>query len=239
MKGVANSFFPYKTLIPLPKLHNALKLKHRSVPSKETETSSQSHRPRRGSSDRRSSCSVAARAVVHCYRCFVVAERVYLGYLLIFSGFVFVILQMATIYVVPVFNVGGNLVRNEAGVIVYEGGKVEKLEEIDIDHVNFGDLEKLLETLGFMSYKKMYWLDSTAFDFETGLNLLDGDDSICDMCQYIMGNIGASNEFHIYVQHSVDVPIPARAPDPAPAPPSMDTPELVIDLEESFDDDGY
>ncbi|MED6164592.1 hypothetical protein PIB30_091662 [Stylosanthes scabra] len=72
-------------------------------------------------------------------------------------------LQMATIYVVPVFNVAGNFVRNEAGVTVYEGGKVEKFEEMDIDHVNFGDLEKLLQTLGFMTYKRMFWLNAKCF----------------------------------------------------------------------------
>ncbi|MED6114259.1 hypothetical protein PIB30_078620, partial [Stylosanthes scabra] len=106
---------------------------------------------------------------------------------------------MATIYVVPVFNVGGYLVRNEAGDLVYAEGRVEKFEEMDIDHVNFGDLVKLYESLG--------------------------------------------NEFHIYVEHSIDVPIPAPAPDPAPTPPPAQAhasaPASNIDLQDTSGDDGY
>ncbi|MED6165225.1 hypothetical protein PIB30_097552, partial [Stylosanthes scabra] len=150
---------------------------------------------------------------------------------------------MATIYVVPVFNVGGYLVRNEAGDLVYAEGRVEKFEEMDIDHVNFGDLVKLYESLGFVSHQKMHWLDKNAVDFEAGLYKLDGDNGIHDMCHNLMVNIGASNEFHIYVEHSIDVPIPAPAPDPAPAPPPAQAhasaPASNIDLQDTSGDDGY
>ncbi|MED6220752.1 hypothetical protein PIB30_047830 [Stylosanthes scabra] len=61
------------------------------------------------------------------------------------------ITSVTTIYVVPVFHVGGNLVRNDDGDLVYEGGRVEKLEDMDDHDVNFGDLVKLLASLGFIS----------------------------------------------------------------------------------------
>ncbi|MED6173055.1 hypothetical protein PIB30_055703 [Stylosanthes scabra] len=123
-------------------------------------------------------------------------------------------LKMATIYVVPVFHVGGKLFQNEDGVLVYEGGKVEKVEEMDIDHLNFGDLVKLLETLGFITHKRIFWLEANAIDLEDGLNLLDGDRSVRDMYNDLLMNVHASKEFHIYVEHPVDVLVPAPDPEP-------------------------
>ncbi|MED6208976.1 hypothetical protein PIB30_050100 [Stylosanthes scabra] len=142
----------------------------------------------------------------------------------------------------------------ESGLKV--GGKVEKLEEMDIDHVNFGDLVKLLETLGFMTHKRMFWLDGNAIDLEIGLNLLDGDGSVRDMYNHLLMNIDASKELHIYVEHLVDVPVPApeaalaiatasaappapaappaAAPSPTPAPAPRGLNQETFVLSESF-----
>ncbi|MED6222536.1 hypothetical protein PIB30_065323 [Stylosanthes scabra] len=49
--------------------------------------------------------------------------------------------KMETVFVVPVFHVGGSLVRNADGMLVYEGGSVEKFDRMDLDLVNFLDLE--------------------------------------------------------------------------------------------------
>ncbi|MED6168200.1 hypothetical protein PIB30_009702 [Stylosanthes scabra] len=89
---------------------------------------------------------------------------------------------MASIFVKPGFHVGGRFGRNEDGVNVYVDGQIEKFEVMDIDFVNYEDL--------------------------AGLHKLEGDADINAMCEYLMMNIGLTDEFHIYVEHKVDIPVP-------------------------------
>ncbi|MED6188789.1 hypothetical protein PIB30_089235 [Stylosanthes scabra] len=111
-------------------------------------------------------------------------------------------MQMETVFVVPVFHVGGSLVRNADGILVYEGGSVEKFDRMDLDLVNFLDLVKLLEDeLGYKTEKKLHWLDVADDNLESGLYRLLGDKEINAMRKNVLKNFGLSEEFHIYVEH--------------------------------------
>ncbi|MED6116410.1 hypothetical protein PIB30_100131 [Stylosanthes scabra] len=104
---------------------------------------------------------------------------------------------------------GRELCEERLWVVIYANGKVEKFDPIDIDFVNYGDLLKLLEEMGYKNIKKMKWYDFTDDDFERGLHTLNGDADINGMCDHIMRNFRLSDEFHIYVEHVMDVPVPA------------------------------
>ncbi|MED6111287.1 hypothetical protein PIB30_051141, partial [Stylosanthes scabra] len=109
---------------------------------------------------------------------------------------------METVFAVPVFHVGGSLVRNADGMLVYEGGSVEKFDRMDLDLVNFLDLVKLLEDeLGYKTEKKLHWLDVADDNLESGLYRLLGDKEINAMRENVLRNFGLSEEFHIYVEH--------------------------------------
>ncbi|MED6213473.1 hypothetical protein PIB30_093786 [Stylosanthes scabra] len=90
------------------------------------------------------------------------------------SRIAIVIGAMADVYVKPVFHVGGSYVKNDYGLLIYADGKVEKFAPMDIDFVNYGDLLKLLEEIGYKNVKNMKWYDFTEDDFERGLHTLKG-----------------------------------------------------------------
>ncbi|MED6135512.1 hypothetical protein PIB30_047269, partial [Stylosanthes scabra] len=83
-----------------------------------------------------------------------------------------------TFFVVPIFHHRGELVRNPLGELQYANGLVERFEEMDVDHLNFGDMVKLFEFLSYTKYRRVFWEDKNAPEFETGLNRLRGDDGI-------------------------------------------------------------
>ncbi|MED6223711.1 hypothetical protein PIB30_076703 [Stylosanthes scabra] len=147
-------------------------------------------------------------------------------------------LKMEDVYLAPVFHVGGKLVRNEDGVLVYEGGAMERFDSFDFDLVNFGDLVKLLEGIGYIAEKTLSWYDFTEDILEHGLHPLKGDAHVKKMREHILRNLEFANgEYHIYVEHAVSVPTPAEEP----APPTEET--IVLDHDESSasstDDGGY
>ncbi|MED6114490.1 hypothetical protein PIB30_080742 [Stylosanthes scabra] len=114
---------------------------------------------------------------------------------------------MATMWVVPVFHYGGKLVRDASGELVYAAGYVEKFEEMDVDHVNYEDLVKLYKSLGFRGFKRLFWRDFNVVNLEIGLRWLARDDgTIRELCDNARAWIAITNEFHIYVEHNIDVP---------------------------------
>ncbi|MED6173001.1 hypothetical protein PIB30_055286 [Stylosanthes scabra] len=145
------------------------------------------------------------------------------------------LVKMATLFVVPVIHFGGKLTMNERGELVYENGQVAKFDEMDIEQVKFGEIEKLYKSIGFKSYKRLYWLDSNAGDLEVGLNWLVGEAGIHQLCSHVRSRIGESNEFHIYVEHGIDVP------HVVPIIDALKENVETINLEElsSSDDGGY
>ncbi|MED6218692.1 hypothetical protein PIB30_028778 [Stylosanthes scabra] len=60
---------------------------------------------------------------------------------------------MGDLFVVPVFHHGGKFIRNLLGELEYVDELVERFPEMDVDHVNFGDMEKLYEDLGYREYR--------------------------------------------------------------------------------------
>ncbi|MED6111842.1 hypothetical protein PIB30_056118 [Stylosanthes scabra] len=113
--------------------------------------------------------------------------------------------------------------RDEFGVYEYVDGTVHKLEKMDIDFVNYGDLVKLLESLGYPKFKCMKWYDAAEDDLELRLHKLEGDKHVNEMCDYLMRHIELVDEFHIYVEHEVDVPIPAGEDFVQNVEPNVDT----------------
>ncbi|MED6206886.1 hypothetical protein PIB30_030768 [Stylosanthes scabra] len=145
---------------------------------------------------------------------------------------------MDTVFAVPVFHIGGSLVRNAEGILVYEGGSVEKFDRMDLNLVNLEDLVKLLEDeLGYKTKKKLHWLDVADDHLESGLYCLHRDKEINAMRENVLRNYGLSEEFHIYVEHEVSMPHPAENP------PAQEAEAIVIDDEDSSssstDDGGY
>ncbi|MED6115460.1 hypothetical protein PIB30_090884 [Stylosanthes scabra] len=134
---------------------------------------------------------------------------------------------MDAVYASPVFHVGGRLVQNGEGQLVYEGGSVEKFDKMDLDLLNYGDFVKLLEDeLGYKTEKKLHWYDCAEEDLGAGLYELNGDKEINDLRGNILRNFGLVEEFHIYVEHEVSVPVPADMP-PAEMPPTEPEPVLI------------
>ncbi|MED6195102.1 hypothetical protein PIB30_034842 [Stylosanthes scabra] len=126
---------------------------------------------------------------------------------------------MDDIFVEPMFNVGGWLVRNDDGLLVYDGGTTEWLEKIEVKSVNFNVLVKMLEGLGYKSYKVMHWYDFLDEHLETGLHRIYGD-----------------AEFYIYAEHDVNVPRIAGAGESIAEPVVLDD---VKGSSTSTDNGGY
>ncbi|MED6191221.1 hypothetical protein PIB30_114001, partial [Stylosanthes scabra] len=113
-------------------------------------------------------------------------------------------------FVVPVYHHGGNFVRYPNGELVYANGSEKRFElyELDIDHLNMGDMVRLLEELGYKSHKMLHWYDTSAPELETGLNEMVGDQGIRDLIDWLRTN--EEHEFHLYVEHSINTPILAE-----------------------------
>ncbi|MED6176683.1 hypothetical protein PIB30_090587, partial [Stylosanthes scabra] len=109
---------------------------------------------------------------------------------------------------------------------------------MDIDFVNYGDLVKLLESIGFNKFKKLKWYDFVEDVLERGLHPLNGDVHINEMCEHLMRNIGLVNEFHVYVEHEVDVPIPAEV-EREPEVEEVVVEKVLSSSSSSTDDGGY
>ncbi|MED6224091.1 hypothetical protein PIB30_080426 [Stylosanthes scabra] len=114
---------------------------------------------------------------------------------------------MGDTFVVPIFHHGGSFVRNPLGELEYVNELVERFEEMDLDHVNFGNMVKLFEGLRYTKYKAVYWLDKNAPELETGLNEPEGDAGIRDMLDYLRTNL--EFEFHLYWEHVINEPVMA------------------------------
>ncbi|MED6142205.1 hypothetical protein PIB30_111501, partial [Stylosanthes scabra] len=113
-----------------------------------------------------------------------------------------------SIYVVPVFHHGGTLVTLPNGSVRYIDGKVEKYPPMDIDFVNWKDLETLGKLIGYVRFEAMYWHEVPATEFRDGLHKIQGDRDINDMCDFTM--MHHLDEIHIYLEHPIDVPIEAE-----------------------------
>ncbi|MED6188493.1 hypothetical protein PIB30_086481 [Stylosanthes scabra] len=109
------------------------------------------------------------------------------------------------LYVVPVFHHGGTLVTLPNGSVRYVDGKVKKYPPMDIDFVNWKDLETLGKQIGYFKFEAMYWHEPPVIEFGDGLHKIKGDKDINDMCDFtMMHNL---TEIHIYLEHPIDVPI--------------------------------
>ncbi|MED6216082.1 hypothetical protein PIB30_004107 [Stylosanthes scabra] len=124
---------------------------------------------------------------------------------------------------VPVFHYGGRICRNNDGDLDYLDGCVKRWDPVDIDLVCLPDLEQLLGDLGFRKYEKLLWRDLSVPDLEVVLHKLKSDAGINEMRGAIV-NYNGPKEFHIYVVHVVDTPIPV---------------EDFVDLEGSDSSDSY
>ncbi|XP_025649566.1 uncharacterized protein [Arachis hypogaea] len=87
-----------------------------------------------------------------------------------------------TDWVIPVFQHGGSFVKDNKGELLYINGNVKRFPPLDLDLVNYFDLKKMFEELGYHAYKKMYWYDPTAPSYEAGLHPIYGDKEIREMC---------------------------------------------------------
>ncbi|MED6159410.1 hypothetical protein PIB30_042106 [Stylosanthes scabra] len=105
---------------------------------------------------------------------------------------------------------------------------------MDVDHLNFGDMVKLLNIIEFRKFKRMYWRDLNVATLEAGLHRLMGDAGIRMLCNNVRSRIAISNEFHIYMEHSVDQAHLAKDPPP----PNVETVNLDGDISSSSSDDG-
>ncbi|MED6140662.1 hypothetical protein PIB30_095436, partial [Stylosanthes scabra] len=81
---------------------------------------------------------------------------------------------MGDIFVVPIFHHGGQFFRNPLGKLEYVNEVVERFPDMDVDHVNFGDMEKLMR----------------------------GDAGIRELLDYLRLNLEL--EFHLYWDHVVN-----------------------------------
>nr|XP_029144759.1 uncharacterized protein LOC112710546 [Arachis hypogaea] len=125
--------------------------------------------------------------------------------------------------IVPVFHHGGSFERDEDGALFYRDGSVETFPPLDIDYVNFKDLEEMFKGLGYTSYKQMYWYDGSFLDLESGLHVLKGDKEINEMCDKKMENV-ESDLLVIYFEHDVSQPV--YGPD-------------VVEVDSPSSNDGY
>ncbi|MED6123409.1 hypothetical protein PIB30_048889 [Stylosanthes scabra] len=145
---------------------------------------------------------------------------------------------MDEVMVVPVFHVGGWMVRNKDGALVYEGGNVEKLERIAIEVLSFSDLVNMLGGLGYKTHRAMHWYDFAEDVFELGLFRIFGDAEVFDLRSHVMSNFDLVDEFHIYVEHEVNVPLLATAPGDTHAEP-IEVDEEGGSSSSSSDNGGY
>ncbi|MED6186011.1 hypothetical protein PIB30_062641, partial [Stylosanthes scabra] len=115
---------------------------------------------------------------------------------------------MGDTFVVPIFHHGGDFIQSPLGDLMYANGLVERFEEMDIDKMNFEDMKKLLEGLGYRNFMHVYWLDKNAPELETGLNLLEGYDGIRELIDHLKMNL--EFEFHLYWKHVINEPVLAE-----------------------------
>ncbi|MED6177483.1 hypothetical protein PIB30_098529 [Stylosanthes scabra] len=137
-------------------------------------------------------------------------------------------------FVAPVFYHGGRFERCPNGDRYYVDGKVERFEAMDVDFVFKKALEELAKELGYIKLKDMFWHEHTIVNFEAGLHRLIGDREINEMCEYTINN--HLKEFHIYLDHPVDVPL---MPGPDDEPPPVVVDSSSSDSYESAEDEAY
>ncbi|QHO33737.1 uncharacterized protein DS421_9g260850 [Arachis hypogaea] len=104
----------------------------------------------------------------------VIVEEGFIG-LSVFIG------QM-TEWVIPAFQHEESFVKDNKDELLYINGNVKKFPPLDLDLVNYFDLKKIFEELGYHAYKKMYWYDPTTPSYEAGLHPIYGDKKIREMC---------------------------------------------------------
>ncbi|MED6131781.1 hypothetical protein PIB30_013032 [Stylosanthes scabra] len=93
-------------------------------------------------------------------------------------------------FVATLIHHGGRLERLATGEVAYVGGAVKKHDAIDVDFVNKEDLRQQNH-------------------FEDGLHVLAGDADVNEMCEFTLNH--NLRELHIYIDHVVNVPLPADA----------------------------
>ncbi|MED6167008.1 hypothetical protein PIB30_114947, partial [Stylosanthes scabra] len=120
---------------------------------------------------------------------------------------------------------------------------------MDVDYVNKEDLLIVIRELGYVEISQLYWHDPTQINFEDGLHELVTDMDINNMCDCCLNN--NLKEFHIYIEHNVNIPVPAEenANIPEPVDVNVNIPEaagvnVVISSSSSSsssssDDGGY
>ncbi|MED6119117.1 hypothetical protein PIB30_008926 [Stylosanthes scabra] len=97
----------------------------------------------------------------------------------------------------------GSFIRHPNGELVYANGEVKMFDycELDIDHINIGNLIVLLNELGYKNHKAMHWYDKNASELETGINEIDGNQGIRELIEWL--RVNEEPEFHIYIEHTI------------------------------------
>ncbi|MED6110505.1 hypothetical protein PIB30_043676 [Stylosanthes scabra] len=137
-------------------------------------------------------------------------------------------------FVVTVFHHAGRFERYANGDRHYVDGKVTRFAPMDVDFVNKQDLLEMAKEIGYMKLKNMFWHEHTSIIFEAGLHRLISDREINEMCDFALYN--NLKEFHIYLDHPVDVPI-MPGPDHEPEPIVVES--SSSDSYESAEDEAY
>ncbi|MED6110890.1 hypothetical protein PIB30_047182 [Stylosanthes scabra] len=104
----------------------------------------------------------------------------------------------------------GSFIRHPNGELVYANGELKRFDycELDIDHINIGNLVVLLNELGYKNHKAMHWYDKNALELETGINEIDGDQGIRELIEWL--RVNDEPKFHIYIEHTISKPILAE-----------------------------
>ncbi|MED6163771.1 hypothetical protein PIB30_083236, partial [Stylosanthes scabra] len=135
---------------------------------------------------------------------------------------------------IPIFHHGGRFVRNANGDRRYVDGQVTRFSAMDVDFVNKGGLLELAKEIGYIKINEMFWQEHVGINFEAGLHSLVGDKEINEMCEYTLNH--NLKEFHIYLDHPVDVPI---MPDPDPTEEPIAVESSSSNSYESAEDEAY
>ncbi|RYR47733.1 hypothetical protein Ahy_A07g033690 [Arachis hypogaea] len=107
-----------------------------------------------------------------------------------------------TEWVTPVFQHGRSFVKDNKDELLYLNGNVKRFPPMDLDLVNYFDLKKLFEDLGYHEFKKMCWYDPRAPSMEASLHPIYGDKKIREMCDAKRED-RETNELYLFFDHPI------------------------------------
>ncbi|MED6126362.1 hypothetical protein PIB30_077654 [Stylosanthes scabra] len=107
---------------------------------------------------------------------------------------------------VPVLHYGGRFDRSSDGILSYLDGNVKRFRPMDIDLLLLSDLEGFVKEVGFGKWEKLLWHDLADPNLDTGLNEIK-DDADLNALRGVAVLDMRPKEFHVYVQHIVEIPV--------------------------------